>query len=55
MTYKQVTISAAIFLASKLDVQNNMRNAEMVPHYIPEWDFCYSPYSVVISEYYYHV
>ena len=36
MTYKRVTISAAIFLASKLDAQNNMCSAEMVPHYIPE-------------------
>ena len=25
-----------------------MRNAKVVPHYIPELDFCYSPYSVVM-------
>ena len=32
---KRVTISAAIFLASKSDAQNNMRSGKVVPHYIP--------------------
>ena len=47
--YKPVTVSAVIFLASKSDAYNNMRNAKVVPHYIPELDFCYSPDSVLAS------
>ena len=30
-----------------------MRNAKALPHYIPECDFCYSPYSVITCTCYY--